>query len=265
MKRDYLALWAILAVAFVIFLGISMLGEDLKLGAVTIKRSTMADAFTRAPVADGEMDISESPSDTDMASVEPESVEPDTLPQTVLIVGDSMLEGLSPRLAAYCEASGHTLYTVIWYSSTTKEWGGEKRRLESYMNEYHPDYVFISLGANEMFVKDIIDKRRDFVKEIKRQLGSTPYLWIGPPNWKEDTGINELLSQELPKGRLFVTNGMKFDRKKDGAHPTPESAIVWMDSIARWMPDHAASQLMLREPQKKTGRPKRIFVHAINE
>lgn len=265
MKRDYLALWAILAVACAIFLGISLLGEDVKLGAVTLKRSTMADAFTRAPEPEGEAEAPEALAQADSASEEPAPVEPDTLPKTVLIVGDSMLEGLSPRLAAYCEASGHTLYTVIWYSSTTKEWGGEKRRLESYMNEYHPDYVFISLGSNEMFVKDIIDKRRDFVKEIKRQLGSTPYLWIGPPNWKADTGINELLSQELPKGRLFVTNGMKFDRKKDGAHPTPESAIVWMDSIARWMPDHAATQLMLREPQKKTGRPKRIFVHAINE
>ncbi|MDE7375215.1 MAG: hypothetical protein K2N16_00020, partial [Muribaculaceae bacterium] len=200
-----------------------------------------------------------------LATVDSVAVEPDTLPKTVMIVGDSMLEGLSPRLAAYCEASGHTLYTVIWYSSTTKEWGGDKRRLETYMREYKPDFIFISLGANELFVKDIIDTRRDYVREIKRQLGSTPYLWIGPPNWKKDTGINELLRQELPQGRFFVSDGMHFDRKKDGAHPTAESAVVWMDSIARWMPDHAASQLMLHQPEKKTGRPKKIFVHAINE
>ena len=265
MKRDYLALWAILAVAFVVFLGFSMLGEDAKVGAVTLKRSKMADALTRVPEAAVEADTMALPAAEQLAAADTAEAEPDTLPKTVLIVGDSMLEGLSPRLAAYCEASGHTLYTVIWYSSTTKEWGGGKRRLETYMREYDPDFIFISLGANELFVKDIIDARRDYVREIKRQLGSTPYLWIGPPNWKKDTGINELLRQELPQGRLFVSDGMQFDRKKDGAHPTAESAIVWMDSIARWMPDHAASQLMLRQPEKKTGRPQKIFVHAINE
>lgn len=264
MKRDYLALWAILAVAFVVFLGFSALGEDVKVGGVTLKRSKMADVLARTPevaMADTCIDTVALP----IAAVDTVAAEPDTLPKTVLIVGDSMLEGLSPRLAAYCEASGHTLYTVIWYSSTTKEWGGDKRRLETYMREYNPDFIFISLGANELFVKDIIDTRRDYVREIKRQLGSTPYLWIGPPNWKKDTGINDLLRQELPQGRFFVSDGMQFDRKKDGAHPTAESAIAWMDSVARWMPDHAASQLMLRQPEKKTGRPKKIFVHAINE
>lgn len=266
MKRDYFALWAILAAAFAIFLCVSALGDDVKVGAVTIKRSTMADALMRTPESGNpEMpaDPAEQPLQTAADTVAAIS---DTLPKTVMIVGDSMLEGLSPRLAAYCEASGHTLYTVIWYSSTTKEWGGDKHRLESYMQRYKPDFIFISLGANELFVKDIIDARREYVREIKRQLGPTPYLWIGPPNWKKDTGINELLRQELPQGRFFVSDGMQFDRKKDGAHPTPESAIAWMDSIARWIPGHAASpQLMLRQPEKKTGRPKQIFVHAINE
>ena len=36
----------------------------------------------------------------------------------LLVVGDSMLEGLSPRLASYARLNGHKLYTVIWYSST---------------------------------------------------------------------------------------------------------------------------------------------------
>lgn len=261
MKRDYLALWAVLAVAFALFLGVSALGEDVKVWGVTLKRSKLAAELTRQASLSEPAEAAGPVAFADSAA----KAEPDTMPKTVLIVGDSMLDGLSPRLAAYCEASGHTLYTVIWYGSTTKEWGGEKRRLESYMRQYNPDYVFLSIGSNELFVPDIIERRRDFVREIKAQLGSTPYLWIGPPNWKKDTGINDLLCQELPRGRFFVSDGMRLDRKKDGSHPTPESAILWMDSIVRWMPDNAASQLMLRQPESETGRPKKVSTHAINE
>ena len=60
-----------------------------------------------------------------------------------------MLEGLSPRMAAYADANGHTLYSVIWYSSTSEVWG-ESTKLQEYIKEFKPTYEFISLGANEL-------------------------------------------------------------------------------------------------------------------
>ena len=103
-----------------------------------------------------------------------------------------MLEGLGPRMAAYAKNNGHKLNNVIWYSSTSQVWG-ESDTLKHFIKRFKPDYIIVSLGANELFVKDIIKKREKFVTRILSQIGNISYIWIGPPNWKEDTCINELV------------------------------------------------------------------------
>lgn len=188
----------------------------------------------------------------------------DTCAKTILFVGDSMLEGLSPRLAAYARENGDTLYSVIWYSSTSEVWG-RSDKLAGYIKRIKPDYIFICLGANELFVRDIAEKRDKYVKKIVSDIGNIPFVWIGPPNWKPDTGINDLIAANVPQGCFFLSNGMRFDRSKDGAHPTRASAIQWMDSVARWMPAHAAHPISMKKPAANTGRPARIFVHQPSE
>ncbi|MDE6309183.1 MAG: SGNH/GDSL hydrolase family protein, partial [Muribaculaceae bacterium] len=188
-----------------------------------------------------------------------EKVETDTLPKRILFIGDSMLEGLYPRLAAYAKANGHSLYCVIWYSSTSKVWG-ESTHIPEYIKQFDPDYVFISLGANELFVKDIEKQRDKYVKKILSEIDPIPYVWIGPPNWKEDTGINRLIASNAAPGTFFLSNGMHFDRKSDGAHPTSASAALWMDSIVRWMPKHCAHPIKMDMPSEKSARANRVVV-----
>ena len=83
----------------------------------------------------------------------------DTARKSILFIGDSMLDGLGPRLAAYAEENGHTLVNVIWYSSTTEVWG-RTEKLKEYIAEYQPDYIFVSLGGNELFVSNIRQNER---------------------------------------------------------------------------------------------------------
>lgn len=257
-----------LVVAFGIFAVMSAFGP-IKLGSYELKSSKIWETLTGAGGAKGAQhqltsaDVKGAASR--LASQTPVKAAPlDTMPKTILFIGDSMLDGLSPRLAAYAKENGHTLYTVVWYSSTSEFWGNSSK-LREYIAKLKPDYVFISLGANEMFVKDIAEKRDKFVKNIIRDLGSIPYVWIGPPNWKPDTGINDLVAANVGAGHFFLTNGMKFPRMKDGAHPTHEAAIGWMDSVARWMPAHAAHPIRMNVPSVRTARPKRVFVHQPNE
>lgn len=189
----------------------------------------------------------------------------DTASKTLLIIGDSMLDGLSPRLSQYAKQNGHTLYTVIWYSSTTEVWG-KSDKLQHYIKTLKPDFIFISLGANELFVRDIKQKRTKYVQKMLDDIGNIPYLWIGPPNWKPDTGVNDMIQSQTKPGTFFLSNGMTFQRKRDGAHPTNASAAVWMDSIARWMPKHAAHPIKMELPEKgMKARPKRIFIHQPSE
>ncbi len=256
--KNYWKLWSLLGVAFAIFLVVSVLDVEMTIAGVPIRSSQLGHVFRQSQLRAEEADSIDL--DALIDSIDAGIVEIDTVPKTILFIGDSMLEGLSPRLAAYCEASGHTLYTVIWYSSTTEVWGSSGR-LSQYISELNPGYVIICLGANELFVSDIARKRDKHVKTLLSEIGDIPYLWIGPPNWKADTGINDLIAANVPAGNFFVSNGMEFKRKKDGAHPTAESAIVWMDSVARWMPLHSNHPITLNPPDKKTSRPTRVFIH----
>lgn len=267
MKKHYNHLWLLLLAAFGVFAVLSafeipsIAGYSLK--SAGIYDALFASAETSAPATpmtnatEGDVSLSAEPAKTFPFPC-------DTASQVILLIGDSMLEGLGPRLAAYAEENGHTLYTVIWYSSTSERWG-QSDKLKNYINQLKPTFIFLSLGGNELFVKDIAEKRDKYVKKIIAEIGNIPYVWIGPPNWKKDTGINDLIRQNTPEGAFFLSDGMTFQRSKDGAHPTRESAALWMDSIVRWMPAHALHPIRLDKPTKKSASAKRVFMHRPDE
>ena len=182
--------------------------------------------------------------------------EEDTVPCTILLLGDSMVEGLRLRLGAYAYHNGHKLYTVIWYGSTTKKWA-ESGKIRHYIYDMKPDYVMICLGGNELFVRDI-NSHRKYVRKIVSEIGQIPFVWIGPPNWKDDTGINALIYSEIGN-RFFVSKDMQFERADDGRHPTKESSYEWMDSVVRWM-KHSVPHPRLNTPQMKIKNPYKTIV-----
>ena len=281
MHRPHLSLWLLLCAAFVAVVCISVFGP-VNIFGYELKDSGIAAALTRPQAAAASSDPSHqnsqlslnsslstlnsplSPLNSSLSTLTSNPVPVDSAPKTILFFGDSMLDGLYPRLAAYADHNGHTLYAVIWYSSTSEVWG-RSDKLAGYIRRLRPDFIFVSLGANELFVKDIAQKRDQYVKKILADIGDIPYVWIGPPNWKPDTGINALLAANVARGCFFLSDGMKFDRKKDGAHPTNESANLWMDSIARWMPLHGAHPILLDKPEKSRSRASRVFVHQPSE
>lgn len=265
MKASYKGTWWLLATAFLLLFAVSAADGRISFFGYEPKASDM---YTRLlgsrqeqPTAGPETKVVPAELQELQEEKRPEL---DTLPKTILLFGDSMLEGLSPRLAAYCRASGHRLYTVIWYSSTSERWGSTDR-LRRYIDKLRPDYIFVSLGANELFVSNIIDKRTRYVKKILSDIDTIPYVWIGPPNWKEDTGVNRMIRDNAAPGCFFLSDGMHFNRKKDGAHPTASSASRWMDSVVRWMSEHCAHPILLRVPTEPSARPQRVFIHQPNE
>lgn len=265
MKKHYTELWLLLACAFAIFAVASafempvIAGHQLK--SSEIHSHIFGKNETAVPL-DSVVPHTAAAETADKAPSFP--VPCDTASKTILFIGDSMLEGLGPRMAAYAQENGHIMYQVTWYSSTSEVWG-RSDKLKGYIERLHPDYIFICLGANELFVSDIATKRDKYVKKIIADIDTIPFLWIGPPNWKKDTGINDLIRANAPLGSFFLSDGMHFDRSKDGAHPTRTSAALWMDSVARWMPLHSNHPIRMAKPAKTSARPKRIFVHQPNE
>ena len=260
MTRQYLGVWMLLAAAFVFFSALSVVGNTT-LGAFELRTANIYDKLTYVepvPVISAPDPIV---SDSLPASEPPAALTPilDTTSQRILLMGDSMLEGLSPRLAAYAKENNHKLYTVVWYSSSSRTWD-ISGNLEKYIEEFKPTFVFLSLGANELFIKNIAEHREKHVRSIVEKLGDIPFVWIGPPNKQKDTGINDLLKKNVPSDKFFLTKGMKFSYFEDEIHPTRASAVVWMDSVVRWMPSHCKHPIKLDLPAKTKGNPDAFII-----
>ena len=241
MKKSYKVLFTILAIALVGFFLFSQFDLPEKLG---LKKGK----FNETLFASDKEEVTKK--DT-VATQEkkPNKNEMDTTKKTILFIGDSMVECLFPRMSAYAKKNGHTFYAVVWYSATTEVYG-TRTTVKEYIDKYHPDYILFSLGGNELFIRDIKENRQKFVDEIIRQFGNIPYIWIGPPNWKPDTGINDMIKSSVPEGCFYLsyTPDQHYDRKKDGAHPTAASSNQWMDRICKWIMTESAHRIRLEKP-----------------
>ena len=173
-----LTLMAAVLAAIVVY---AVIPKEVTLGSYTLKKITFSSIFHHTP----------------QVKKHPKSGRKIHRNQTILFIGDSMVEGLSRRLGDYSAENGHTLYTVIWYSSSTERWG-TTHTLEYYMHKYKPTYVIICLGSNELFVNDL-ENRAQYVREIVKKLGNTPFVWISPSDWNGDTGINDVIKENIGK------------------------------------------------------------------
>ena len=180
----------------------------------------------------------------------PEPEGPDTSAHRILFVGDSMVEGLRYRLSQYATANGHTMQCVIWYSSSSKYWA-KSDTLTHFIRKFDPTYIFLCMGANELFVRNI-DERDAAVGEIIREIGDLPFIWIVPPNWKPDTGINDILLRRCGSRRYYPSLRLKYERAKDGAHPVLKSYNMWADSVSTWLRDSSAHPIRWDIPEKDT-------------
>lgn len=164
-----------------------------------------------------------------------------------LLIGDSMNEFLRIRLNDYCIANGYKMHCVIWYGSSTKQYG-TCDTLAHFIRKFKPTYVLLTIGANELFIRDIIKHRTPYVQHIINQIGNIPFVWVGPPNWKNDTGINELILSHVGSSRYFESKKLSFKRCSDGAHPTKSSAFNWMDEIASYLSTSALHPVVMNHP-----------------
>ena len=90
--------------------------------------------------------------DTVSARRQTDAPERDTMPPKVLLLGDSMIEGLAKPFGEYAKHNGFTLTAAIWYGSTTQTWA-ECDTLDSLMDKIRPQAVAVSLGGNELFIR----------------------------------------------------------------------------------------------------------------
>lgn len=221
----------------------------------------LSDSTTQVELQKVSLDALRSPADApaDTACCAPTSAaadttRTDTCSQRILLFGDSMIEGLAPRMAEYAEASGHKLTYVVWYSSTSKQWAGDT--LSYYIRQADPTYIIACIGGNEQYSRDL-KKAESSIKAIIERFGTTPYVWLCTPAWSEDAKFNDLAEQLAGKRRFFDSRKLTYERKKDHHHPTRAASRQWMDSLAVWLQSREAEQ-----PIRLTTPPEGIRHHA---
>lgn len=171
--------------------------------------------------------------------------------ERILLIGDSMLDGLCRRLQDYADANGHYLRTFIWYGATTRHWATTKDMTYQIAKE-RPTLIVFSCGSNDLGYYDL-KRREGYVKDIIAMFGKVPYVWVGPMMLRgvKDNGIGGIIRRNTGEKHFFDTTKVNLVRGKDGIHPTFASAAQWMDKIVDWMKANGY-QIKLNRPTKKS-------------
>ena len=158
----------------------------------------------------------------------------------VLFIGDSMTGWLAERMEAYGQKNNFEVTTIVWDGSTLPKWVNTGK-LPSFIAQYKPDVVMICLGLNEMLVKDPAAHMTAPLQKLEKQLGNTPFVWIGPPVWPgKGTGeaFNNWMAAHMgPHGHYFNSQSQKLARQSaSNPHPTRAACSQWMDAIMHHLP-----------------------------
>ena len=174
----------------------------------------------------------------------------DTAHQVILLIGDSMLDGLGSRFVDYAAENGDEFHAVIWYGSNSKHWA-TTHDLEYSINRVHPTFIIMSLRTNDMGYYDY-DRRRGWIDDIIKTFGNIPFVWIGPLPRRgfRNPRIVSIIREKVGD-RRFYDSSDTYCARIDGIHPTLLSAAKWVDAIARWMsaPGLTAHPIKMDYPQ----------------
>lgn len=229
-----ISLWLLITVTLVIFVGLSF-HDDMKIGNHTLTKARFPETLL-APEETLQPDIASIDSLQMLIpdSIQPRLVlEPDTTVHNVLVFGDSMTHNLAMSIAKYGSKNHYKVTGVTWESSSIPGWRNSGK-IKEYIDLSKPDFVIISLGSNEMELKNF-ERRIPDIQSVVEQLGDLPYIWVGPPLWKEDKGLYSAIEKAIPKDKIFKIENMDIERGPDHVHPTRHGADQWADSLMRWI------------------------------
>lgn len=152
--------------------------------------------------------------------------------QSVMLIGDSMAEGVGPWLQKKVESVGGRFINAQERSSTIVWWQGSGK-LRELLLRHRPDIVFIALGSNEIFLEDP-ERRAPLIKAMVEEIGARNAFWIGPPSWKPDKGLVRVIEENFQPGHFYNSNDLQVPRAKDGKHPTAQGYQTWTDLVWKW-------------------------------
>jgi lysophospholipase L1-like esterase len=181
--------------------------------------------------------------------------------ERVLVIGDSLAEGLAPPLEQALRARGVAAFRSIAVGGTMINhwaWSGshwQARSLDAALAEFQPTLVLISLGTNDEASRGVVDHkgdpakppygpgysvaraRKDSIPKLASKLAGLRSVWIGPPvtgRWIPDRAFRDLIAANWP-GRYFNTESIALSKQPDDLHMTGSGYRTWSDAIIAWL------------------------------
>jgi len=186
----------------------------------------------------------------------------DTTGERVLLIGDSEAGGLRYPLNDYCAKNGHRFVASLeWNSSTILNYG-YSNKVETLIEEYQPTFVIFVVGLNELYATDLT-AREKAAQKFRDKLGEIPFLWVGPANFDEDNGINDVFKKVAGEDRFFMSKELVLPRGPDKRHPSMKGYKLWMTSIANFIQTNPIYPFKF-DPPDKTNVPMKGKVMSAN-
>ena len=160
----------------------------------------------------------------------------------VLHTGDSTVGGgLSHALRRIFAFEGAT-YTRDSTRSMAIKTFARTHHFEEMLAAVDPDLVILTLGTNDVFDPhpealaasvDAIVAKATAPSATRPDDGPRRCWWIGPPTWRGNTGIVDVIRAHAAPCLFFDSSNMKnVARTRDGIHPSERGGATW--AIAFW-------------------------------
>lgn len=155
---------------------------------------------------------------------------------TVLHVGDSFAGALGIPLNKHLKEAG--VRSVLKYrtASYIVDWAHQPA-LDTYLSQYHPDLVLITLGANELEIEEP-ERRIPAIRKIVDKVGDRPCVWVGVPLWSDEhNGLMDIVRDNAAPCRFMDSAALFPDmpRAHDRIHPTMQAREDWAVRVLSWL------------------------------
>lgn len=162
--------------------------------------------------------------------------------QRVLLVGDSMGQGLTAPLKALVEANGGVFSASAKQSTRIDQWASSSTEVGASLEErlvaFKPTVVIVALGTNDEYMTtSAVAKQATHVETIQKKVAASgaALLWIGPPSLPKPTnGITPMLAQRVGES-FFHSEQLSIPRIGDQIHPTTPGYKQWAAAFWAWL------------------------------
>jgi lysophospholipase L1-like esterase len=158
----------------------------------------------------------------------------------LLLIGDSLAQGLSPHLKALATDAGLPYLGAGVAGSRVAQWI-DSQWLSAALQEFSPNLVLLCLGTNDAYSNLSVQQERAHVDALLARLpAQAEVVWVGPPllpaTYSGRAAHVELVEAIADRTEHYYdSQELDIPRGPDGLHPTAAGYAGWAGALWDWL------------------------------